>query len=131
MKNEFIERGGITRDDFSEINERGRREIREIEVNGCRYKVNLERIGECEFELFISPCKLPSAVFDVARIRCVENKCMEFDFFEAHVFTDPVTTIIDCSLRQIIERAIEIYLEDMDLTCCERNNQCRRGLLFW
>lgn len=104
--------------------------IREIEINCCTYKVTLQQVGECEYELYVAPCTLPSAVFNVARIRCVENSCMEFDFYEARIYTDPIITIIDCSFKQIIRRCIEEYFANADLECAG-NTRGNNGLFFW
>ena len=99
-----------------------------IQINGKDYRITLTEESENFARLFVSPCKLPSAVFEVAEIRTKRNTCMQFDFYEAMIFTDPIVCIIDCSLCQIIKRAIEIYLEESDLFCPGNFN--RRCCLF-
>ena len=88
--------------------------LEEIQVNGVLYKIDLQRDGNC-VRLFVVPCTLPSAVFEIARICELQNRCTEFEFFEATVFTDPVETIIDCDFCQIVRRAIELFIDDINL----------------
>ena len=96
--------------------------LEEIQVNGVLYKIDLQRDGNCA-RLFVVPCTLPSAVFEIARICELQNRCTEFEFFEATVFTDPVETIIDCDFCQIVRRAIELFIDDINL---DQNCGCRR-----
>ena len=96
--------------------------LEEIQVNGVLYKIDLQRDGNC-VRLFVVPCTLPSAVFEIARICELQNRCTEFEFFEATVFTDPVETIIDCDFCQIVRRAIELFIDDINL---DQNCGCRR-----
>ena len=96
--------------------------LEEIQVNGVLYKVDFQRDGNC-VRLFVVPCTLPSAVFEIARICELQNRCTEFEFFEATVFTDPVETIIDWDFCQIVRRAIELFIDDINL---DQNCGCRR-----
>lgn len=94
-----------------------------ITINNEVYRVNLVE-NQNGYRVFASPCKLPSAVFEVAQICRQTNTCMQFDFYQAQIFTDPIVCIIDCSLCQIVCRAIEIYLSNSQSYLCNnsRNN---------
>lgn len=92
-----------------------------VEINCEEYRVSLVVVNDNLARLYVSPCKLPSAVFEVAEIQAKTNTCMQFDFYEALILTDPVVCIIDCSLCEIIKRAIEIYLDEIDL--CNNNRR--------
>ena len=55
--------------------------------------------------LTVTPCTLPTAVFDVATITVKENSCNQIEFYQAAINTDPVQIIQDCSLDEIICRS--------------------------
>lgn len=99
--------------------------VRDICVDGVLYKISTVQEDGC-LRVFASPCTLPSVTFEVAQVCKKRNNCMQFDFFEAQVFTDPVVFIIDCNLCQIIKRAIEIFLDEVEDTNF-KNSSCRNN----
>ena len=92
-------------------------------IDGNQYRINLAENGNCVV-VYASPCLLPSCVFEVAEVCRKENCCSEFEFYEAMIYTDPVQCIIDCSFCEIVRRAVEIYVDDIDLNT---GNQRRCG----
>ena len=101
-----------------------------IDVNyfcccGNRFTFNLDSIGDGRYTLTTTPCTLPTAVFDVATISVRENSCNQIEYYQAAINTDPVKIIQDCSLRNLICRAINCYFDDATLPTC--NNNTRRG----
>lgn len=108
---------------LDEMNENG---IFEIQMGCTNYKISTVEENNC-LRVFASPCTLPSTTFEIAQVCKKDNKCMQFDFYEAQVYTDPVEIIIDCNLCQIIKRALEIYIEaindaDFGSSCNRRNS---------
>lgn len=99
----------------------------EVCVNNVVYKIKIQQDGNCA-DIYASPCTLPSAVFQVAKVCELTNKCVEFDYYEAQIYSDPVVTIIDCDLCQLIRRALEYYLDHMDIENCRCNNGIFGGL---
>lgn len=97
----------------------------EIQIGCTNYKISTVEEGNC-LRIFASPCALPSTTFEIAQVCKKENRCMQFDFYEAQVYTDPVEFIIDCNLCKIIRRALEIYIEALNDTdfgsSCNRRN---------
>lgn len=93
----------------------------EICICDTQYKVSAVENNNC-LRIYASPCTLPSCTFEVCQICKKQNSCMQFDFYESQVYTDPVVFIIDCNLCQIIKRSIEIYLDEVDNTNFGGNN---------
>lgn len=98
----------------------------EIVVNGVLYKYNLIPLTQDDAnvacDLWVTPCNLPTAVYDVARITCRENTCAQLTYYQAFINTDPVEIIQDCDLCNTIARAIEIYINR-----CNNLNTCRNN----
>lgn len=96
------------------------------EVVVCNTLFKFELIEECSdtFELVVTPCNTPTAVFDIARITKRTNACSGLDFFQAVINTDPVEIIQDCDLENLIQRAIEAYFDDFpDIDCDGQSRQ--------
>lgn len=98
-----------------------RRDFDNIVVNCETYRIMIkEAAGDC-VDVYATPCSLPSAVFQIARICRLTNVCTQFEYFEAQIYSDPVETIIDCSFCDIIKRAIEHYFDNMNINNCNNN----------
>ena len=105
---------------------------KEVICGGVTYKYKLERIGDNVCELVATPCPMPTAVYNVATIRCRQNTCTGFEYYQAQVNIDPCTCIQDCNLDDLIERATCLYVNNLQNTtynnnnynnrCCNRNN---------
>lgn len=108
-------------DCYNELTENG---IAEIQIGCTDYKISVTEEDDC-LRIFASPCALPSTTFEIAQVCKKENSCMQFNFYEAQVYTDPVQIIIDCNLCDIIRRALELYTEALNGTdfgrSCNRN----------
>ena len=80
------------------------------EVVVCNTLFKFELIEECSdtFELVVTPCNTPTAVFDIARITKRTNACSGLDFFQAVINTDPVEIIQDCDLENLIQKANDL-----------------------
>ncbi len=81
----------------------------EIEACGTTFEFNLREVSENTFNLVVTPCSQPTAVYEIARITVRENNCTGLKYFQAFVNTDPVEIIQDCNLRNIICRSIMAY----------------------
>lgn len=92
-----------------------------IEICGMNYRIELVENGDC-LTCFATPCSLPSAVFEVARICERQNSCTQFEYYVSEIFTDPVEIIIDCDLCAIIRRSVETYVNNINLNGCKNQN---------
>ncbi len=94
------------------------------EIVVCNTLFKYDLIEECPgvYELVVTPCNLPTAVYDVARITKRSNACSGLDYFQAFINTDPVQIIQDCDLDNLIQRAIEIYFSNAPDIDCNNNN---------
>ncbi len=94
----------------------------EITINGVLYKYALNPISTDNnvCDLIVTPCNMPTAVYDIARITCRQNNCTNVGYYQAQINTDPVTIIQDCSLCGIVERCITDYFNQN--TFCSRTN---------
>lgn len=99
----------------------------EVEINGEVYRIRFERVDGCVY-VYATPCSLPSAVFQIAQVCELENRCSEFVYYEATIYSDPVEIIIDCNLCNIIKRALEIYFENASFCNGNRGCSCNRFL---
>lgn len=94
-----------------------------------RFTFNLTENNNDRFTLTVTPCELPTAVFDVATITVRENTCNQIEYYQIAINTDPVEIIQDCDLECGICRAIERYFDDATLPTCNNNNR-RNGWFF-
>ncbi len=93
----------------------------EILVCNNVFKFKLVKVNAEVYDLVVTPCCQPTAVYDVARITERTNACMGSAFYQAFINTDPVTIIQDCTLEGAVRRAIAIYFEN---TPCIECNGC-------
>lgn len=93
-----------------------------------RFTFNLTEVGNDRYTLTVTPCELPTAVFDVATITVRENSCNQIEYYQIAINTDPVEIIQDCDLECGICRAITTYFNNATLPTC--NNNRRNGLFF-
>lgn len=100
---------------------------REVTIDGNEYRIMIQENNDDTITCYATPCCLPSVVYEFANIEAINNQCMEFDFYKATVYTDPVIEIIDCNLCQIIERALETYLDNLDTSCNGNGVGCNRS----
>ncbi len=96
----------------------------EIVCCNTLFKYDLEPVGENTYDLVVTPCNIPTAVFNVARITVRENSCNQINYYQAFINTDPVQIIQDCSLENLICRCIEIYFDNLPTIHC---NSCNRS----
>lgn len=95
---------------------------KDLDCCGINYKYRLEQISDEVCELIVTPCLMPTAVYNVATIRCKHNTCTSFDYYQAQVNVDPCICIQDCNLCDLIERAICLYINDLPVANCNRRN---------
>ena len=120
-------RGRHDEERFEDGRNSNRRDFDFNERNICccnnRFTFNLDETSDNVFTLTVTPCTLPTAVFDVATITVKENSCNQIEFFQAAINTDPVQIIQDCSLRDLICRSINCYFNDATLPTCSSNRR--------
>lgn len=96
------------------------------EIVVCNTLFKFELVEECSdtYELVVTPCNMPTAVYDIARITKRTNACSGLDYFQAFINTDPVEIIQDCDLENLIQRAIEAYFDNApDIDCDGQSRQ--------
>lgn len=103
-------------------NPQGRRnfgiEDRTICCCNQKFTFDLTETGNNRFTLTVTPCSIPTSVFDVGTITVKENTCNQIEYFQATINTDPVITIQDCSFRDLLCRAITAYFNDINFPSC-------------
>ena len=104
-------------------------EDRQICCCNQKFTFDLTSTGNNQYTLTVTPCSIPTAVFDVATITVKENSCNQIEFFQATINTDPVITIQDCNLRDLLCRSISAYFSDIHFPTCNCSNNRRFGLL--
>lgn len=97
----------------------------EIIVCNTLFKYDLVDISEGVYDLVVSPCSQPTAVYNIGRITVRENTCIQSQYFQGFINSDPVEIIQDCSLEGIIRRMIEEYFANTTFIDCSRSNGCR------
>ena len=104
---------------------------REVIVGNTRFAYTLEQLDQNTFDLSVTPCNNPTAVYCIARISIRENCCNNMRYYQAFINTDPVEIIQDCNLEDIIRRSIGIYFNNLPAfdvngcNCgCNRNRTC-------
>ena len=96
----------------------------EIVVCNTTFKFRLTPIDSTTYALCVTRCNAPTATYDIATIRVRTNNCSTMTYYQAFVNSDPVEIIQDCSLCDIVRRAIEIYFERLEPINCSGNNNC-------
>lgn len=102
----------------------------EILVCNNVFKYKLVKVNNDVYDLVVTPCCTPTAVYDVARISERMNGCMQSTYYQAFINTDPVVIIQDCTLEGAVRRAIAIYFENNPCIECTGCNDtcCNQGL---
>ena len=104
----------------------------EIVVCNTTFKFKLIPIDSNSYSLCVSRCNAPTATYDIATIRVRTNNCSGTTYYQAFVNSDPVEIIQDCSLCDIVKRAIEIYFSRLEPINCRGNGNdcgCRNNFL--
>lgn len=83
-----------------------------------RFTYNLTQNNDNQYTLTVTPCSIPTAVFDVATLTIKQNTCNQIEYYQAAINTDPVAIIQDCSLRDLLCRCITCYFNDVSLPSC-------------
>ncbi len=104
-------------------------EERQICCCNNKFTFDLTEIGNNQFTLTVTPCSIPTSVFDVATITVKENSCNQIEYFQATINTDPVITIQDCSLRDLLCRAITAYFSDINFPTCNTSRRRNFSIL--
>ena len=94
----------------------------EVVVCNTTFKFRLTPIDSTTYSLCVSRCNAPTATYDIATIRVRTNNCSGTTYYQAFVNSDPVEIIQDCSLCDIVRRAIEIYFQNLEPINCRSNN---------
>lgn len=95
---------------------------REVIVCDTLFKYDLTETTDTAYELVVTPCCNPTAVYDIARITRRENACSGLAYYQAAINTDPVQIIQDCDSENTIRRCIIEYFND--LPCINCSNEC-------
>ena len=85
----------------------------EVLVENVLFKYNLNEVSDNSYDLVVTPCNVPTAIYCVARITKRTNCCNNMDYYQAFINTDPVEIIQDCSLEDIICRSIAHYMNSI------------------
>ena len=101
----------------------------EIAVCNTVFKYNLIPVDTNTHVVCVSRCNTPTATYEIATIRTRTNTCSDGTYYQATINGDPVEIIQDCSLCNIVKRAIEIYFSRLEPIYCNNNNNggCRCG----
>ena len=102
----------------------------EVVVCNTTFKFVLTPLDSNTYALCVTRCNAPTATYDIALIRVRTNNCCgQNTYYQATVNSDPVEIIQDCSLCNIVKRAIEIYFSHLEPIYCNNNNNsgCRCG----
>lgn len=103
----------------------------EVVVCNTLFKYNLTEVDEHTHTLTVIACPTPTAVYDIGTIKTRENTCTGLAYYQAFVNTDPVQIIQDCSLCNIIARAIQAYFADLQpINCGGNGNTCQYNNFF-
>ena len=94
---------------------------------GERFTFNLTQTSNDRYTLTVTPCSLPTAVFDIATIAVKTNTCNQIEYYQVAINTDPVEIIQECDLECAVCRAITTYFNNATLPTC---NNRRNSFLF-
>jgi hypothetical protein len=100
---------------------KGNCENHEVVVCNSVFKYNLVPVDANTHVVCVSRCSTPTATFEIATIRTRTNTCSEGTYYQAAINGDPVEIIQDCSLCDIVRRAIEIYFNRLEPINCSGN----------
>ena len=105
----------------------------EIAVCNTVFKYNLIPVDTNTHVVCVSRCNTPTATYEIATIHTRTNTCSDGTYYQATINGDPVEIIQDCSLCDIIRRAIEIYFSNFEPINCTRGrggNGCGCNNIF-
>jgi hypothetical protein len=102
----------------------------EVIVGNTVFEYNLRQLDQNTFDLSVTPCNNPTAVYCIARITTRENCCNNMKYYQSFINTDPVQIIQDCSLCEIIRRSIAVYFENLDQMNTSSSCGCSRRNSF-
>ena len=111
---------------------KGNCENNEVLVCNTVFRYNLIPVDTNTNVVCVSRCNTPTATYEIATVRTRTNTCSDGTYYQATINGDPVEIIQDCSLCDIIRRAIEIYFSNFEPINCTRgrNNGCGCGNIF-
>lgn len=106
---------------------------KEVIVGNTTFAITLTEVCENVYDLACTPCNVPTSVYCVCRITVRENCCNNMRYYQSQINSDPVVTIQDCNLEDIIVRSIEEYFSNLPTFSTGNNNNnccCNSGLFF-
>lgn len=93
----------------------------EIVVCDTLFNYNLVEVGTNTYNLLVSACNNPTATYFIGTITQKANPCTGLTYYQMVINGNPVEIIQDCSLCNIIAKAIETYFTNLTPINCNGN----------